>query len=143
MLKGEAPLVPVAISAHWHGRPKMTNSVSGAFCRCTRLTRGRVRSGLREHDWTTCLEVGHTRRHDQKREELRFLFGLVAIAKQRPSSPPIMLSAQRMVSSARRFAVFRAYSDAALGNNGIGQDIIQHLCLNTSNSPTVPTAGRP
>lgn len=53
-----------------------------------------------------------------KREELRFLFGSVAIAKQRPSSPPIMLSPQRMVSNARRFAAFRAYSNPAPSDNG-------------------------
>lgn len=51
-------------------------------------------------------------------QELRFLFGSVAIAKQRPSSPPIMLSAQRAVSNARRFAAFRAYSNLAPSGNG-------------------------
>jgi len=66
--------------------------------------------------------VHHTRRHKSRQEELRFLFGLVAIAKQHPSSPPIMLGAKRIVSIAHGFAAFRAYSNATPANIGMGQE---------------------
>jgi hypothetical protein len=42
---------------------------------------------------------------------------------ERPSSQPIMLSAKRIVSAARRFPTFRTYSDAGPANNGTGQDL--------------------
>ena len=56
-----------------------------------------------------------------------------------------MLSAKEvaLISTTRRFLLFRAYSDATPVNNGMEQGLCRVQCLSTLDSFTAPIVGRP